>query len=53
MSPPDHAGGGRDAPEMVPPSVLRGLTTGEYVLEIEDKQRSRRFQIRFDIESSP
>ena len=33
--------------------VLRGLTPGQYVLEVEDKPRAHRFQIRFDIESSP
>jgi len=33
--------------------VLRGLTPGQYVLAIEDNQRARRFQLRFDIESSP
>lgn len=31
--------------------VLRGLTPGQYVLEIEDKQKGHRFQLRFDIES--
>jgi len=32
--------------------VVKGLTPGQYVLEIEDKQRARRFRLRFDIESS-
>ena len=32
--------------------VLRGLTPGQYVLEIEDKQKAHRFQLRFDIEST-
>jgi len=32
--------------------VVRGLTPGQYVLAIEDKARARRFQLRFDIESS-
>ncbi|HYY05068.1 MAG TPA: hypothetical protein VE997_00720 [Candidatus Limnocylindria bacterium] len=32
--------------------VLRGLTTGQYVLEIEDTQRAQRFQLRFDIEAA-
>jgi len=31
--------------------VVKGLTPGQYVLEIEDKQRARRFRLRFDIES--
>src|SRR5262249_4369393 len=31
--------------------VLRGLTPGQYMLEIEDKQKAHRFQLRFDIES--
>src|SRR3989442_1114698 len=31
--------------------LVKGLTPGQYVLEIEDKQRARRFRLRFDIES--
>ena len=34
------------------PVVVRGLAPGQYLLEIEDKQTARRFQLRFDIESS-
>jgi len=32
--------------------VVKGLTPGQYVLEIVDKQRARRFRLRFDIEST-
>src|SRR6266481_2818347 len=32
--------------------VVNGLTPGQYVLEIDDKHRARRFRRRFDIESS-
>jgi hypothetical protein len=34
------------------PVVMRGLAPGRYLLEIEDKQTARRFQLRFDVEAA-
>src|SRR5437870_2005103 len=42
---------GRDSVRGAAMVVGKGLTPGQYVLEIEDRQRARRFRLRFDIES--
>jgi hypothetical protein len=34
------------------PAVIGGLEPGHYLLEIEDKIRNQRFQLRFDVESA-
>jgi hypothetical protein len=34
------------------PVLVRNLLPGQYLLEIEDKEQARRFQLRFDVEAS-